>query len=92
MQKLLDCIYLKPSLLLNKCKSNFENIVVLGDFNLEPTNQVMTTFMADNDFMNIIKSNTFFKTSTGRSINLKLTSHSILHSCDQRIFQKPHLN
>ena len=43
---------------LDKCRSNFENIVVLGDFNMEPTNREMTTFMADNGFINIIKSNT----------------------------------
>ena len=24
---------------LDKCRSNFENIVVLGDFNMEPINQ-----------------------------------------------------
>ena len=41
---------------------------------MEPTNQVMTTFIADNDFINIIKSNTCFKTSTGTSIDLILTN------------------
>ena len=59
---------------LDKCRSNFENIVVLGDFNIEPTNQEMTTFMSDNDFINIIKSNTCFKTSTGTCIDLILTN------------------
>ena len=43
---------------LDKCGSDFRNIVVVGDFDMEPTNQIMTTFMADNDFINIIKSNT----------------------------------
>ena len=51
-----------------------ENIVVLGDFNTEPTNQEMTTFMSDNDFINIIKSNTCFKISTGICIDLILTN------------------
>ena len=59
---------------LDKCRSNFENIVVLWDFIMEPTNQEMTTFMADNDFINIIKSNTCFKTSTGTCIHLILTN------------------
>ena len=51
-----------------------ENIVVLGDFNTEPTNQEMTTFMSGNDFINIIKSNTCFKISTGICIDLILTN------------------
>ena len=50
---------------LYKCKSNFENIFILVYFNMEPTNRVMPTFMADNDFINIINSITCFKTSTG---------------------------
>ena len=32
---------------VGKCRSNFENIFVLVDFNMESTNQVMTTFMTD---------------------------------------------
>ena len=36
---------------LDKCRNNFENIVVLCDFNMEPTNQEMTTFMSDNDLL-----------------------------------------
>ena len=59
---------------LDKCRSNFENSVLLGDFNMEPANQEMTTFMSDNDFINIIKSNTCFKTSTGTCIDLILTN------------------
>ena len=48
---------------------------VLGDFNMEPTNQLMTTFMAVNDFINIMKlSNTCFKTSGGTCIGLMLTN------------------
>ena len=50
---------------LDKCRSNFGNTVVLGDFNMEPTNQEMTAFMSDNNFINIIKWNTCCKTSTG---------------------------
>ena len=39
---------------------------------MESTNQEMTTFMADNDFINIVKSSTCFKTSTGPCIDLIL--------------------
>ena len=59
---------------LDKCRSNFENIVVLGDFNMEPTNQEMITFMSGNDFIHIIKSNTCFKTLTRTCIRLILTN------------------
>ena len=36
-------------------------------------NQGLITFISDNDFINIIKSNTCFKTSTGTYIDLILT-------------------
>ena len=60
---------------LKNTKSKFP-IAALGDFNMEPTNQLMTTFMAVNDFINIIKSNTCFKTSGGTCIGLMLTTKS----------------
>ena len=56
---------------LDKCRSNFENNFVLGDFNTEPTNQEMTAFISENDFINIITS---FKTSTGTCIDIILTN------------------
>ena len=59
---------------LDKWRRNFENIVVLGDFNMEPTNQVMTTFIANNNFINSIKWNTRFKTSTWTCLDLILTN------------------
>ena len=59
---------------LGKCRSNFGNIVFLGDFNMEPTKQKMTTFMTDDDFINIIKSSTCFQTSTTTFIDLILTN------------------
>ena len=66
---------------LDKSRGNFENIVVLGDFNMEPINQVMATFMTDNDFINIIKSNTCFKTSTGTCTDLiSINKHKSLQN------------
>ena len=69
-----SCFITELRKVLGKCRSNFENIVALGDFNMEPTNQEMNTFMCDNDFINIIKSNTCFKISTGTCIDLILTN------------------
>ena len=45
-----------------RSRSNFENIVILGNFNIDPTNSVKTTFMADSNFVNIIKSSIFQNT------------------------------
>ena len=52
--------------------TGFTTVAVQGNFNMEPTNQVMTTFMADNDFVNLVKSKTWFKTSTGTCIYIFL--------------------
>ena len=41
---------------------------------MEPTKQKMTTFMTDDDFINIIKSSTCFQTSTTTFIDLILTN------------------
>ena len=47
--------------------------VVSGDFNLEPTNPVMTNFMDSQNFINLIKSNACFK-GVGFCTNLILTN------------------
>ena len=56
--------------------TGFTTVAVQGNFNMEPTNQVMTTFMADNDFVNSVKSKTWFKTSTGTCIYIFLINKS----------------
>ena len=46
------------------------NQVVLGDFNLKPTNLIMLNFLSNQNFANLIKSNTVFpETSTGPQIS-----------------------
>ena len=49
----------------------YDNKVVFGNFNIEPTNPVMINFMDSQNFINLIKNNTCFKT--------KNTSLRILH-------------
>ena len=39
----------------------YDNKLVFGDFNLEPTNPVMMNFMDSQNFTNLIKNNTYFK-------------------------------
>ena len=49
----------------------YDNKVVFGDFNLEPTNPVMINFMDSQNFTNLIKNNTCFK-GVGSCIDLIL--------------------
>ena len=60
--------------ILDKCRGSYENTVILGDFNMEPTNQILKTFFEDNSFVNLIKSNTCFKSKPGSCIDLILTN------------------
>ena len=55
-------------------RNNFESIIILGDFYVEPINAIMTTFMAENNFHDITKSNTCLQTPSGRYIDLILTN------------------
>ena len=51
----------------------YDNKVVFGDFDLEPTNPVMINFMGSQNFTNLIKNNTCFK-GVDSSIDLILTN------------------
>ena len=56
--------------ILDKYRGSYENIVILGIFNMQPTNQILETFLEDNCFVNLIKSNTCFKSKPGSCIDL----------------------
>ena len=62
------------SKILHKCRGSYENTVILGDFNMQPTNQILKTFLKDNSFVKLIKSNTCFKSKSGSCIDLILTN------------------
>ena len=51
----------------------YDSKVVLGDFNLEPTNPTTLDFLSSQNFINLIKSNTCFK-EKGSHIDLILTN------------------
>ena len=51
--------YLRKSIDLHMKKYN--NIVIMGDFNLEPCTEIMETFCHSYDFLNLVKENTCFK-------------------------------
>ena len=59
--------------MLDKCRGSYENTAILGDFNMQPTNQILKPFLEDNTFVNLIKSNTRFKSKPGSCIDLILT-------------------
>ena len=60
--------------ILDKCRGSYENTVILEDFNMQPTYQILETFLKDNSFANLIKSNTSFKLKPGSCIDLILTN------------------
>ena len=61
--------------------SSYNNFIVIGDFNSQPTDSIMKDFMEANGFVNLIKSNTCFK-GKGSCIDLILTNrkYSLNHS------------
>ena len=60
--------------ILDKCRGSYDNTVISRDFNMQPTNQILETFLEDNNFVNLIKSNTCFKSKPGSCIDLILTN------------------
>ena len=78
------CIYRPPkqdsqyflenlSLIIDHYSSIYDNLIILGDFNMEPKNPKLASFMNSFNLYNLIKSNTCFKGS-GSCIDLILTN------------------
>ena len=59
---------------MDNVRGSYENTVILGDLNMQPTNQILKTFLEDNSFGNLIKSNTCFKPKPKSCIDLILTN------------------
>ena len=53
---------------------DYNNIIVIGDFNLEPTDPKLARFLELNDMANVMNSKTCFKSINGTCIDLILTS------------------
>ena len=64
----------KLSILLDQYDKDYENILILGDFNLEPDELTMKEFMMNHKFINLIKNPTCFKSNIGKCIDLVLTN------------------
>ena len=61
------------SKLLDFYSSIYDNKVVFGDFNLEISHPVMLSFMSNENFINLVKGNTYFKGNVS-CIDLILTN------------------
>ena len=59
--------------LLNFYSNEYDNKVVLGDFNFKPSSPSMLSLMGNQSFVSLIKNKTFFK-RTGSCIDLILTN------------------
>ena len=64
--------------LLDFYLKRYDNIVVMGDMNLEVSNENLKYFMNDYNFANLIQNNTCFKSSRGTCIDLILTNKKAL--------------
>ena len=53
---------------------SYDNIIAIGDFNLEPTDPKITNFLELIDMENVMKAKTCFKTTRGTCIDLILTN------------------
>ena len=78
------CIYRPPaqikqyfleslSMIVDHYSSIYDNLIILGDFNLKPDSPILISFMQSLNLFNIIKSNTCFK-GNGTCIDLILTN------------------
>ena len=56
--KCKNCYIFELTKILHKCRGCYEKTVILGDFNMQLTNQIFETFLKDNSFVTLIKFNT----------------------------------
>ena len=63
----------KLSDIIDHFASIYDNDIILGDFNIEPSDSILKTFMQSPNLFNLIKSNTCFK-GRGSCIDLILTN------------------
>ena len=61
----------------------YKNIVLMGDFNMQPTDNNFQTFCESHDLCNLIKDKAWFKTIEGTCIDLILTNQkrSLKNTC-----------
>ena len=70
IQQFLSCL----SAGLDFYSSIYDNFMIVGDFNLEPDNELQKNFMDAHDLYNLVKEKTCFKSKNGTCIDLILTN------------------
>ena len=62
--------------------SKFDYVLILGDFNLEPDDKDVSSFIQEHNLYKLIKSKKCFKSLNGQCIDLLLTNckNSFMHS------------
>ena len=77
----LSCFLDPLTNMIDFFSSSYDNFIVMGDFNSQPTDSIVKDFMDANGFINLIKSNTCFN-GKGSCIDLILTNrkYSFKHS------------
>ena len=57
----------------------YDNLVILGDINAEPQNQIIKNFLSENSLYNHMKNKTCFKSANGKCIDLIISNrkHSL---------------
>ena len=63
----------KLSEIIDHFSSIYDNYIIFGDFNIEPSDSILKAFMQSHNLFNLIKSNTCFK-GRGSCIDLILTN------------------
>ena len=63
--------------------SKYDNIIILGDFNMTPDDSHIMSFINDHNLYNLIKEPTCFKSPQGKCIDLILTSQKYKHKFSQ---------
>ena len=59
--------------------NSYENILTLGDFNLETSMPIIDSFLKENEFHSLYKKPTCFKSKQGSCIDLLLTKKKVLN-------------
>ena len=78
------CIYKPPSMssqyfldplsdIIDYCSNVYDNHIVIGDFNLEPSQMYLKTFIETHNYFNLVKNNACFK-GPGSCIDLILAN------------------
>ena len=78
IKNFLECL----NEIIDEFLSNYDKIIIVGDFNIEPLHPEMKFFLESWDLVNLITTKTCFKSTHGSCIDLILTNrkHCFMHT------------